>query len=439
MEALTHTFSNILAFIFALGVIIFVHEAGHMLVAKAFGVRVLTFSLGFGKRLWGFRRGETDYRLSLIPLGGYVKMSGEIPGEGGDDPADFLNKPRWQRFLVYLAGPAMNAVLAIFLVALVFMMGISVPAVSDVAARVGSVQEGSSAQAAGILAGDEILAVDDAPVEKWDRVQLLLMTADGRDVKLDLLRGEERFTATVQPQKIPDLRLSDTAGILPEQLLSVTRLLEGKPAEAAGFQLGDQLVSIDGRPVVSYQEFIDYVAGHPAQPIRIVIKRDGKELTLSVTPEDLGGTGKIGLAAGLFQKYGPARAVVESVRHNAQIVSQTFFVLGKIFTRRIAAESALSGPIEIAKYSGEAARVGLRYLLYLMGVISISIGILNLLPIPVLDGGQMVILGVEGVMRRDLSLRLKEAVNQVGFVLILLIMLTVIFFDVKKNISLPGL
>lgn len=437
MELLTNTFSNLLAFIFALGVIIFVHEAGHMLVAKAFGVRVLTFSLGFGKRIWGFRRGETDYRLSLIPLGGYVKMSGELPGEGGEDPADFLNKPRWQRFLVYLAGPAMNAVLAVLLVAVVFMMGISVPAVSDVAARVGSVQEGSSADLAGVQAGDEILAVDGESVEKWDRVQLLLMTADGREVKLDLRRGDRELSATVQPQEIPDLHLTDTAGILPEQLLSVTQLQEDMPAQAAGFQLGDQLVSMGGRPVVSYDEFIQFVSSHPGKPIEIVVKRDGRELNISVTPRDLGGTGKIGLAAGLFQKYGMTQAFVQSVRHNVQIVRQTFFVLGKIFTRRIAAESALSGPIEIAKYSGEAARVGLRYLLYLMGVISISIGILNLLPIPVLDGGQMVILGVESVMRRDLSLRIKEAVNQVGFVLILLIMLTVIFFDVKKN--LPGL
>ncbi len=437
MEALTNTFSNLLAFVFALGVIIFVHEAGHMLVAKAFGVRVLTFSLGFGKRLWGFRRGDTEYRLSLIPLGGYVKMSGELPDEGGDDPADFLNKPRWQRFLVYLAGPAMNAVLAVALIAAVFMMGISVPAVSDIAARVGSVQEGSSADLAGIQAGDEILSVDDEPVVKWDRVQLLLMTAQGKEVTLRLRRGSEELTVTVLPQKIPDFHLYDTAGILQEELLSVTQLSEGKPAQAAGFQIGDRLVSMGGRPVVRYEEFIKFVSSHPGQPIHIVVRRDGKEVEIAVTPEDLGGTGKIGLAAGLYQKYGPVQAVVQSVRHNVQIVEQTFFVLGKIFTRRIAAESALSGPIEIAKYSGEAARIGFRYLLYLMGVISISIGILNLLPIPVLDGGQMVILGVESVMRRDLSIRLKEAFNQVGFVLILLIMLTVIFFDVKKNI--PGL
>ena len=437
MEALANKLSSPLGFIVALGLVIFVHEAGHLLIAKAFGVRVLTFSLGFGKRLWGFRRGETEYRVSLVPLGGYVKMSGELPGEGGDDPADFLNKARWQRFLVYLAGPAMNVVLSVSLVAMLFMWGIHVPATQDTPARVGSVQETSPAAQAGILPGDEIVAVDGVAVERWDRVQLLLMTSEGRDVALDLKRGSERLSVTVKPREIPGERLTDTAGILPEELLVVTRLVEGQPAEQAGFRVGDRLVSMDGRPVVNFQDFIDFVSAHPGKPVTFAVERDGREIDLQVTPADQGGTGKIGLAAGLFQKYGPVRAVIESARHNAQIVSQTFFVLGKIFSGRIAAESALSGPIEIAKYSGEAARRGLKDFLYFIAIISISIGVLNLLPIPVLDGGQMMILGVEGVMRRDLSLRIKEAVNQVGLVLILLIMLTVIFFDVKK--SLPGL
>jgi len=432
MELLNTTFSNILAFVVVLGVIIFVHEAGHLLVAKAFGVRVLTFSLGFGKRIWGFTRGDTEYRLSLIPLGGYVKLSGELPGEESGDEGDFLSKPRWQRFLVYLAGPAMNAVLSIALIAFVFPLGISVPSFQDIPARVGYVQDGSSADEAGLLPGDRIVAMDGEAVEKWDKVQILLMTAKDRSINLTLERGSEIFEAQVQPEPIPETTLNDTAGILPEQLLTVTEVTEGMPAREAGLRPGDQLRTLNGQPVVDFQAFVDTVSSSPGRALEIEVERNDELQIFAVTPADLSGTGKIGLAAGLYQKYSPTRALIESVRHNVQILRQTVYVLGKIFTRRIAAESALSGPIEIARFSGEAARVGLRHLIYLMGVISISIGFLNLLPIPVLDGGQMLMLAVEGIMRRDLSLRFKDVVNQVGFVLIMLLMLAVIFFDLKK-------
>ncbi len=438
MEFLTNSVSSLLSFIFLLGVVIFVHEAGHMLVAKAFGVRVLTFSLGFGKRLWGFTRGETDYRVAAIPLGGYVKMSGELAGEEGDDPADFLNKPRWQRFLVYLAGPAMNAVLSVFVVAIVFMVGIAVPASQDIAARVGYVIHGSPAEAAGLESGDQILEVNGESVELWDEVQALLMTSNAEPVQLRVERGSESFEAQVTPSPIPGHHLSDTGGILPEELLTVTELVPDKPAIKAGLQTGDILRTMDHQPVASFPVFVEYISARPGQEILLDVERDGASLVLAVTPENLDGLGRIGLRAGNYQRYGFGKAFVESVRHNIWIVRQTGFVLSQIFTRRISAEKAVSGPIEIATISGQAAREGFRYLLYLMGVISISIGLMNLLPIPVLDGGQIFILGIEGIIRRDLPLKAKEVINQVGFVLIMLIMLSVIFFDLKKKF-LPGL
>lgn len=441
MEFLSATFSSILGFVVLLGVVIFVHEAGHLLVAKAFGVRVLTFSLGFGKRLWGFTRKGTDYRVSLVPLGGYVKMSGELAGEETEDPSDFLNKPRWQRFLVYLAGPAMNGILSVALIALLFTIGLEVPALQDIPARVGAVQPGSSAESAGLLPGDLIVEVDGEAVQQWDKVQLLLMTAQGRPVTVEILRGTETLTREVTPAPIPEIHLFDTAGILPEQLLTITEVAAGMPAQAAGLRAGDRLLLLDAQPVVSFEKFVEHVSARAGQPIQLVIARDGRELAFTLTPKDVGGAGKIGIGAGFFQKYGPVQAVVQSVRYNGQILSQTFFVLGKIFTGRIAAESALSGPIEIAKFAGQAARSGPRYYLHLMAVISISIGFLNLLPIPVLDGGQMLLLAIEGVMRRDLSLRIKEIVNQLGFAMILLIMLAVIYFDLKKSLPaglLPG-
>ena len=438
MEWLNIFSSSVLAFILVLGVVIFVHEAGHLLVAKGFGVRVLTFSLGFGKRLWGFERNGTDYRISLIPLGGYVRMSGELPGEEGDDPAEFLNKPRWQRFLIYLAGPAMNAVLSVGVLAALFMIGVSIPALPDVPAEIGSVIEGSSAEAAGLRSGDQILEVDGEQVELFSRVEMMLRTAGGRDVKLTVQRAGETFEATVTPQPIPEQDFADTAGIVPKQLLMAVQVFEGQPAARAGIQAGDFLRSVDDVLILESKDFIQYISANPGKEIKVEVLRDGRALTLTVVPEDVEGSGKVGvqviptLIVSSIERYGPWAALKASVRYNIHLLSETVFVLKQIFTGRIAAESALSGPLEIARMSGQMARQGMDQLVFFMALISISIGFLNLLPIPVLDGGQMLLLTVEGLMRRDLSLKAKEWINNVGFVFIILLMLTVIGFDIKK-------
>jgi regulator of sigma E protease len=433
--------TNILAFAFALGIIIFVHEAGHLLVAKGFGVRVLTFSLGFGKRLWGFRRGETEYRVSALPLGGYVRLGGENAEEATGDPRDFLSKPRWQRILVYVAGPAMNVVLAVGLFAALFMVGIEVPNLPAIPSLIGAVEPGSSAAAAGLRRGDRIVALRGEPVSKWQEVNFAFLTSPDRPVPLTIERGDKTFQATVTPKGDPRYGVGDSAGIYPSVRPHVTRVEPRSPAAAAGFRAGDEIRVVDGRQIADSQDFVSYVEQHPGQRIEVEIARDGRALTLPVVPRRDGKVGKIGVGIGLYQRYGPARAIVESVRYNVQIVRETFRVLGKIFSREISAKGALAGPIEIAVQSGEAARVGFKQLLHLMGFISISIAILNLLPIPILDGGQIFILAIEGIIRRDLSLRLKEVINQVGFVMILLLMVMVIWFDIMKRMPagiLPG-
>lgn len=432
LDYLSGVFSNTLAFVVVLGVIIFVHEAGHMLMAKAFGVRVLTFSLGFGKRLWGFHRGDTDYRVSLIPLGGYVKMSGELPEESSEDPGDFLNKPRWQRFLVYLAGPMMNVVLAVVVLAILFMVGISVPS-PDIPAEIGSVEAGSSAAAVGLQPGDRILKVNGQAVEMWDDAMALMLGAPSPQLDLEIRRGEEVFPATVTAQPTPQ-GFFDTAGILPTELPSVVQVTPDLPAATAGLRSGDQLRAVDGHPVVSSTSFIEYIQKHPEKPVQLDVQRNGQALQLTVVPlKEADGTGRIGLSIGLLQRYSPLHAVVKSVEYNIDLVRQTYMVLKTIVMGRMAADKALSGPIEIAKISGGAARVGISYLFFIMALISINIGIVNLLPIPILDGGQICILGIEGLMRRDLSVRVKEAINQVGFVAIMLLMLVVLSFDVRKT------
>lgn len=428
--------SNTAAFIFALGAIIFVHEAGHLLVAKAFNMRVLAFSLGFGKRIWGFTRGETEYKVSLIPLGGYVKLSGEELGESDrSDPRDFLNQPRWQRILVYLAGPVMNAVLSILLIAGLFMVGIEVPSLQSVPSVVGLVEAGSPGEEAGLRPGDRIVSIGGKAIERWQQVAFEVMTAIGKPLRFEIEREGEaaRTTLIVTPRKPEDFELGD-AGIYPKVLPKVGELVAGGTAIAAGFQVGDELRSVDGRSLSSPGEFVEYIEGRAGVAVTVEVLRAGKLERIVVVPADQDGKGKIGVRLTVSQRYPPLQAFAESVRFNLDIARQSLAVIGKIFKREVAAKNALAGPIEIAAQSGAAARSGFKNLLYLMGVLSLSIGLLNLFPIPILDGGQIVILLVESIARRDLSIAVKERIAQVGFALVVLLMVTVLWFDLSKNL-----
>lgn len=428
-----HLASNTAAFIFALGVIIFVHEAGHLLVAKAFGMKVLAFSLGFGKRLFGWKVGETDYRISLVPLGGYVKLSGEEPGDSTDDPRDFLNQPRWQRILVYLAGPLMNAALSILLIAGLFTVGIEVPALQSVPSVVGTVEAGSAGEAAGLIPGDEIVAIDGKEVSRWQDVAFTILTGIGKPLEFEIQRNGERSKVRVTPRKPADFDFGD-AGIYPKLLPKIGDVLAGSPAESAGFRLGDEVRSVDGRPLGSPTDFVDYIEKHVGATVAVEVLRDGALTKLAVVPGDQGGKGRIGVRLTVAQRYPPLAALRESVRFNYDIAKQSLAVIGKIFKREVAAKSALAGPIEIAAQSGAAARTGFKNLLYLMGILSLSIGLLNLFPIPVLDGGQIGILLVESVIRRDFSLAVKERIAQVGLALVVMLMVTVLYFDLSKNL-----
>lgn len=423
-----------LAFVFALGVIIFVHEAGHFLAARAFGMKVLAFSLGFGRKILGFTRGETEYKIGWIPLGGYVKLAAEDPGDQvSEDPREFVNRPRWQRIIVYFAGPAANAVLSVLLIAGLFVVGVDIPTLQSIPTVVGTVEPGSAGEAAGIQPGDEIVAVDGKPVERWQEIAFTVMTSIGKPLAFELERAGQKVATTVTPVKPADFEFGD-AGIYPKILPRIGEVVAGSPAEQAGFQPGDELFSVDGRPLASPGEFVAYVEERTGQTIQVALNRKGERLEIGVVPADRDGKGKIGVSLTLTQKFPPLRALRESVRFNVEIAHQSLAVIGKIFKREVAAKSALAGPIEIAAQSGQAARTGWKSLLYLMGVISISIGLLNLFPVPILDGGQITILLIESAMRRDLSVNVKERIAQVGFALIVLLMVTVLWFDVSKRL-----
>ncbi len=425
------------AFLFALGVIVFVHEFGHHVVAKLFGVRVLTFSLGFGKRLWGFTHRGTDYRISLIPLGGYVRMSGELPGEQSQDPGEFLNKPRWQRILVYLAGPLMNVVLSVGLIAAVFMVGIPLQALQGIPPVVGVVEPGSAGALAGLLPGDQITSIDGKRVELWNDAAFIFASSPERPLRLELLRETEQITAVITPTKIERYEFGET-GLYPKMLLRISSVIAGGPAEHAGFLPGDEVLKVDGRSIEDGEEFVKAIENRAGEPVAVLVRRQGTPQTLSVTPQaGPDGKAKIGVQLGFYRRLPLGEAVVESAKYNLDIVVKTVQILGKLFTSDIKPQSALSGPIEIAAWSGRAARQGWMDLLYTIGFLSISIAFMNLLPIPVLDGGHIFILLVESLLRRDLSISLKERITQFGFMILMMLMVVVIFFDLAKN--LPGL
>ena len=284
-----------------------------------------------------------------------------------------------------------------------------------------------------------MLDVNGESVENWDEVNFALTTSPGRPVILGLQRDGQRLDLEVTPKVLPKYEIGD-AGLFAQYLPRVVQVLDDSPAEAAGFRIGDEIRTADGKAISGSPDFIDVIQESPGRKVEVMVLRNDVETYLTVVPDGPAGEAKIGVGLGVLQRYGPAKAVVESVKYNIDIARQTFAVLGKIFTGQLGARS-ISGPIEIAAMSGQAARTGFSNLIFLMGLISISIAILNLMPIPMLDGGQIFVLLIESARQRDLSLVVKERIQQVGFYMIIMLMVVVLYFDLVKNLPeglLPG-
>jgi regulator of sigma E protease len=423
--------SNTLAFIFALGVIVFVHEAGHYLVAMLFRVRVLTFSLGFGRRIWGFRRGETDYRVSLIPLGGYVNFAGQDPSEHSDDPRDFLNKPRWQRVLILLAGPFANVVLSVVLVAIVFMTGFAVRDAKEVPPVIGVVDEGSAAEAAGLVAGDQVVRIDGEEIANWQELIFAVLTSPERPLEVEYERvGGERGRVSLVPEKVPREEVGEAGVHAP---VFVGEVVADSAAEAAGIAVGDAILEIEGVAIANFAGLREQVVERAGESLEVKLLRGRSFVSLDVIPRPNPNGAMIGVGQP-FERYSMGEAVVESVRFNADLTVQILYLLQKLVQQRISLKASIGGPIEIAAVSGAAARRGFRDLMLFMGFISINLFIFNLFPIPILDGGQIAILLIESTLRRDLSVQLKERITQVGLVMIVMLMAMALYFDLSKNL-----
>jgi regulator of sigma E protease len=433
---------NIAWLLVLIGVMILVHELGHFWAARYFNVRVDVFSFGFGPRLFGFKRGETDYRLSAILFGGYVKMAGDQPGEeGSDDPRAFLNKPRWQRLIIAAAGPLMNILLSIAILAGLYMVHYE-KIVQDGPSVIGHIEKDSAAAKAGLEAGDVITRYDGEGNPSWEDITLKTMESAKKALPIQVTRQgrvvESRITPTLDEKVGIGEAGWDEAG-----LIEVYSVSAGMPAQKAGIQVGDLLIGLDGHPIRSRFTLIDSLRQSGGKTVNLLLDRKNKQFTVPVTPVYSSADGKprfmIGVVHGLKRNIVsgsmsfPA-AISESVRQNGKNATLIVGFLKGMIERRLPAKS-LEGPIGIARRSGEAASAGPVAFLLLMTVVSLNLAIFNLLPIPILDGGMIVLLLVEIVMGRDVSMAAKENILKVGFVFLMMVVVLVLYNDISKLIS----
>jgi regulator of sigma E protease len=430
---------NILWLLVLIGVMIMMHEAGHFWAARWFGVRVEVFSFGFGPRVFGFRRGNTDYRFSAILFGGYVKMTGEQPDdESADDPNSFLAKPRWQRLIIAFAGPFMNVVLAVGLLTGLFMVKYEKLADSEQRAVIGYVFRDSAAAKAGIQEGDTIVRFDGRDHPTWENISLKEISSAGRAIPVTIERNGKQFDRTVTPV------LDDQSGVgfvgwSSRAEVQVSNVW-GTPAEKAGLKKGDLLISINGHLVHSGNTLQDAIKESNGKPVVIEFVRDNQRRAVTLQPEISTRAGAPQWMIGVelerhlnvvTTRLSLPEALHESIQENVKGAAMIFTFLHRIIERRMSPKS-LEGPIRIAQLSGAAAREGPSAFIMLMSMVSLNLAIFNLLPIPILDGGVLMLLLVEMFMGRDLSLQVKEAVFKVGFVFLMVVVAFVIYNDIAK-------
>ena len=422
--------TTLLAFLFVLGVLVFVHELGHFVVARYHGVRVPIFSLGFGPKLVAFTRGDTEYRISLIPLGGYVRMAGEHPDDPrAGQPDEFLSKTKWQRFQILFAGPLMNIITAVVVLAVVLSQGASVPEPPVV----GRVLSGSPAEKAAIQEGDLIRSVNGDTVDNWDELFTAIGTKPDRDITLQVQRGDQAREVTLRTTAEGRYEIGDI-GVLPRVYPVIVQLEPGGVGEKAGLQPRDTVMSFDGHPVATQTQLIERISKSPDREVGMTIKRGEQEMSFQVRPRNEGGTGKLGVyLQNTMRSYTPTplEAVRLSIERNIESSGLIVTTFVGIFTGETSVRQ-LQGPVGIAQLSGESAALGWVALFGLMAMLSINLAIINLMPMPVLDGGHILIMLLEGVSRHDFSLKTKERMQFAGVVLLMMLMVTVIYNDLTR-------
>jgi regulator of sigma E protease len=431
--------TGVVAAAIGLGFMVLIHEWGHFVVARFFGVRVDVFSIGFGPRIWGVRRGPTDYRLSALPLGGYVRMAGDNPSEErSGDPDEFLSKPRWQRVLIALAGPTTNLLLALLLTAAIFMHGGQQPTYADKPVVVAGVLKDSPAAKAGIQPDDRIVSFAGIKNPTWDRVELeLALTAPGHAAPVVVERGGQLVSLSVPSDPQP---FASTG--YPAEPTIVGSVSHGLPAEAAGLMAGDEITAVNGQQVKSPRHLSELIQENKGNPLELAILRNGRSQNVELRPTfgdpgDANPRWEIGIVfqfAAAERRYSLPAATLKACETEFILAGKMIYTVGDLFTGRVSLKQ-MTGPVGIVQQSSQAARRGFGDLIGLMALVSLSLGILNLLPIPILDGGHVLMLAIEGLLRRDLSLKIKERVVTAGMVFLLLVFVLVMYNDTLRLLT----
>lgn len=440
-------FESIWWLLVLIGVMIVVHELGHYWAARYFDVKVEAFSFGFGPRLFGWRRGETDWRVSAIPFGGYVKMYGEQPGEinsdpnATSDPRAFQSKPRWQRVIIAFAGPFMNILLAVVFVAGLYMFHFERDRAFEEPAKIGYVAPDSPAGKLGIAAGDQIVRIDDISYPNWEQVFLRTVAAPDREIPIVVDRNGEKRALTIIPRQ--DKRTSaGIAGWSPLSDVVIRRLETDLDAYRQGARPGDKVKKINGVVVTAPERVSELTRASNGGPVTLLLERNGKEFEITAKPEMRKtedapqGRAIIGLLPGPDIKVVQlpfGEAVAESVKQNAKFAGSIYYMLRGMLEAKFSPKQ-LEGPVRMAQMSREAAKGGPEVFIGFMAMVSMNLAVFNLLPIPILDGGVILLLLIEMLVRRDLSLQIKETIFKVGFVFLMTLVVFVLYNDITKVI-----
>jgi regulator of sigma E protease len=429
-------FGTLLAFLIVFGILVFIHELGHFLMAKLVGIRVEVFSFGYGKRLFGFKKGHTDYRISILPMGGYVKFLGEGVFEPNRpmEPDDFAAKTRWQRFLVIAMGPIMNILLALLIVAGINMVGVSTPVYQDQVPVIGWLEPGSPAAKSDLRIDDRILSINGRKVATWTDVEMAVSTRPERMLTLEIRRGDAVLSVPLTTEKRTKYDMG-YAGFQGKILTQIQMVTAGSPAENGGLKPGDLIEKIDGEPVYFYQ-FIKTIEKNPDRELTFEVRRNGAPLSLKIKPEKRDKVGKIGVIQtyqSMTRKYPFFAALSQSFRENKRLMFLIVDFLKNLVTGQ-ASTRQLGGPLEIANFSYAALRMGFLALMSWIAVISLQLGVLNLFPIPVFDGGQLFVLLIESIFRRNLGPKARNIWMQIGFVIFVALIVFVILNDFVKKL-----
>jgi regulator of sigma E protease len=441
---------SFLSAVILLGIIIFVHELGHFLFAKLLGVRVLKFSLGFGPKLAGRKYGDTEYLISSIPLGGYVKMLGEEHAEElkeEEKPFAYNYQPVWKRFAIVFFGPLFNLIFAACIFILVFVSGVPVPYPD-----VGKIVNNSPADKAGLMTGDRVIEINETPVQGWDEIDNLVDENTGNPLLFKIKRGSDIIKISVTPERKQEKGIFGEEnwiwylGVSPLIYPGIGEVMKDSRAEEAGLKKGDGVVEIEGVAIKTWQDMTEIIYENPEKPLRFKIKRKEHFIDLSITPEKKtfntleGEEKKIGLIGikpserNFTKKYGVSKAVTLGVKKTWDMSVLTVVSLVKLVQRVIPADN-IGGPILILQMAGEQASRGFLSFFLFMAIININLGILNLLPIPILDGGHILFLGIEAIRRKPLNEKIISIAQRIGLAIILTLMGFALYNDILRLIT----